>query len=86
MCRDVSEVMHTQKELAKETAKAQEVEVVKNAFLRNMSYEIRTPLNAVVGFAELFQMDHTSEDEGIFIEEIKDSSRVLLKLINNSLS
>ena len=85
MCRDVSEVMHTQKELAKETAKAQEVEVVKNAFLRNMSYEIRTPLNAVVGFAELFEMDHTTEDEGIFINEIKDNSRVLLKLINNIL-
>jgi PAS domain S-box-containing protein len=85
MCRDVSEVMHTQKELAKETAKAQEVEVVKNAFLRNMSYEIRTPLNAVVGFAELFQMDHTTDDEGIFINEIKDNSRMLLKLINNIL-
>jgi len=85
MCRDVSEFMHTQKELAKETAKAQEVEVVKNAFLRNMSYEIRTPLNAVVGFAELFQMDHTTDDEGIFIDEIKDNSRVLLKLINNIL-
>ena len=85
MCRDVSEVMHTQKELAKETAKAQEVEVVKNAFLRNMSYEIRTPLNAVVGFAELFQMEHSNDDEGIFIEEIKDNSRELLKLINNIL-
>ena len=85
MCRDVSEMMHNQKELAKETAKAQEVEVVKNAFLRNMSYEIRTPLNAVVGFAELFQMDHTTDDEGIFIDEIKDNSRVLLKLINNIL-
>ena len=85
MCRDVSEIMHTQKELARETAKAQEVEVVKNAFLRNMSYEIRTPLNAVVGFAELFQMDHTTDDEGIFIEEIKENSRVLLKLINNIL-
>ena len=85
MCRDVSEIMHTQKELAKETAKAQEVEVVKNAFLRNMSYEIRTPLNAVVGFAELFEMDHTTDDEGIFIDEIKENSRVLLKLINNIL-
>ena len=85
MCRDVSEIMHTQKELAKETAKAQEVEMVKNAFLRNMSYEIRTPLNAVVGFAELFQMDHSTDDEGIFIEEIKDNSQVLLKLINNIL-
>ena len=85
MCRDVSEIMHTQKELAKETVKAQEVETVKNAFLRNMSYEIRTPLNAVVGFAELFQMDHTTDDEGIFINEIKDNSRILLRLINNIL-
>ena len=85
MCRDVSEIMHTQKELAIETAKAQEVEVVKNAFLRNMSYEIRTPLNAVVGFAELFQMEHSTDDEGIFIEEIKENSRVLLNLINNIL-
>ena len=85
MCRDVSEIMHTQKELVKETAKAQEVEVVKNAFLRNMSYEIRTPLNAVVGFAELFQMDHSTDDEGVFIEEIKQNSQELLKLINNIL-
>ena len=85
MCRDVSEMMQTQKELAQETAKAQEVEVVKNAFLRNMSYEIRTPLNAVVGFAELFEMEHTPDDESIFIKEIKDNSQVLLKLINNIL-
>ena len=85
MCRDVSEIMQTQKELAKETAKAQEVEVVKNAFLRNMSYEIRTPLNAVVGFAELFELEHSTDDESIFIEEIKDNSQVLLKLINNIL-
>ena len=85
MIRDVSELKHTESELEKETAKAQEVEVVKNAFLRNMSYEIRTPLNAVVGFAELFQMEHSADDEGIFIEQIKDNSRNLLKLINNIL-
>ena len=85
MCRDVSDIKHTESELEKETAKAQEVEVVKNAFLHNMSYEIRTPLNAVVGFAELFQMEHSSDDEAVFIEEIKDNSRSLLKLINNIL-
>ena len=85
MCRDVSQIKYTEKELEKETIRAQEVEVVKNAFLRNMSYEIRTPLNTVVGFAELFQMDHSSDDENIFIEEIKDNSRTLLNLINNIL-
>lgn len=85
MCRDVSDIKHTEGELAKETAKAQEVEVVKNAFLRNMSYEIRTPLNTVVGFAELFQMEHSTADEAVFIEQIKENSRNLLNLINNIL-
>jgi signal transduction histidine kinase/PAS domain-containing protein len=85
MCRDVSEMKHTENELAKESAKAQEVETVKNAFLRNMSYEIRTPLNTVVGFAELFQMEHSSNDEVVFVEQIKENSRNLLKLINNIL-
>ena len=59
--------------------------MVKNAFLHNMSFEIRTPLTTVVGFAELFQMEHTTEDEAVFIEEIKSNSAQLLKLINDIL-
>ena len=85
MCRDISELKAIEAKLAKETVRAQEVEVIKNAFLRNMSYEIRTPLNSVVGFSELFEMDHTPEDEIVFIEQIKSSSASLLKLINDIL-
>ena len=85
MCRDVSEIKATETELERETVKAQEVETVKNAFLHNMSYEIRTPLNTVVGFAELFEMEHTPEDEVVFTNEIKESSSQLLKLINDIL-
>jgi len=85
MCRDVSEIKVTEAELEHETTNAQEVETVKNAFLHNMSYEIRTPLNTVVGFAELFEMEHSREDEAVFISEIKQSSSSLLKLINDIL-
>ena len=85
MCRDISEIKATEELLAEESVKAQEVEAVKNAFLRNMSYEIRTPLTSVVGFAELFEMDHSTDDEQIFIEEIKRNSAHLLKLINDIL-
>ena len=35
--------------------KALEAEKLKNTFLLNMSYEIRTPLTSVLGFAELFE-------------------------------
>lgn len=85
MCRDISELKAIEEKLAQETLRAQEVEVVKNAFLHNMSFEIRTPLTTVVGFAELFQMDHNAEDEAVFIEEIKSNSAQLLKLINEIL-
>ena len=85
MCRDISDIKNIEEKLAAETLRAQEVEVVKNAFLHNMSFEIRTPLNTVVGFAELFQMEHSQEDEEVFIQEIKDNSAKLLKLINDIL-
>ena len=85
MCRDNSELIAMEQELAQETAKAQEVETVKNAFLHNMSYEIRTPLTSVVGFADLFEQDHTAEEEQLFIREIRDNSEYLLALINDIL-
>jgi signal transduction histidine kinase len=85
MCRDISELKAIEEKLAQETLRAQEVEVVKNAFLHNMSFEIRTPLTSVVGFAELFQMEHTPDDETVFINEIKSNSAQLLKLINDIL-
>ncbi len=85
MCRDISDIKATEELLALETKKAQEVEEVKNAFLHNMCYEIRTPLNSVVGFAELIEQNNNSEDEQFFVEEIKKNSRSLLNLVNNIL-
>ena len=85
MCRDISDIKALEEKLAQETLRAQEVEIVKNAFLHNMSHEIRTPLTSVVGFAELFEMEHTPEEETVFIDEIKHSSAALLKLINDIL-
>ncbi len=85
MCRDDTEVTHTEIRLKKETAKAQEAEQVKSTFLLNMSYELRTPLNAVIGFAELFGTEHNEEDEPLFAEEIKKNTNTLLRLINDIL-
>ena len=85
LIRDISDIKAVEEKLALESVRAQEVETVKNAFLHNMSHEIRTPLNTVVGFSELFEMDHSPEDEAVFINEIKESSASLLKLINDIL-
>ena len=84
-CRDISEIKATEDKLAQESAKAQETELLKQSFLSNMSYEIRTPLSSVIGFAELFELDHATDDEPLFIEQIKKNSAHLLKLINDIL-
>ena len=83
--RDHTEIKHTEWMLQQETAKAQEVEQVKSQFLHNMCYEIRTPLNIVVGYAEMFENGLSAEEEQVFIKEIKDNSAYLLSLINDIL-
>jgi len=85
LCRDVSQERATERELQREKAKAQEVENVKNVFLHNMSYEIRTPITTVVGFAHLFVAEHDPADEEGFIREIKNNANYLLKLVNDIL-
>ena len=51
--------------------KAQESERMKNAFIKNMCHEVRTPLNAINGFAELITSD------GISPEEKKEFSKII---------
>ena len=85
MCRNMTDLVETERRLAVETKKAQETELLKQSFLTNMSYEIRTPLNAVVGFAELFEAEHDVADEPLFVEEIKRNSNSLLQLVNDIL-
>ncbi|MDO4502851.1 MAG: response regulator [Coriobacteriia bacterium] len=58
----------------------------KTTFLFNMSHDIRTPMNAVVGFSEL--LERHQEDpvrRAEYLRKIKDSSAVLLSIINNVL-
>ena len=83
--RNDTEMAYTEIKLKEETAKAQEEEQLKNTFLLNMSYELRVPLHAVIGFAELFKTEHSLEDEPIFASEIKKNTDVLLNLINDIL-
>ena len=85
MCRNMTDMVETERRLSVETRKAQETETLKQSFLTNMSYEIRTPLNTVVGFAELFEIDHDPADETVFVDEIKKNSNQLLELVNDIL-
>jgi K+-sensing histidine kinase KdpD len=57
---------------------------IQSAFLSNISHEVRTPLNAIVGFANLVAEDNLSADEKKELANyIKDSSDSLLEMVNN---
>lgn len=60
----------------------------KNLFLSNMSHEVRTPLNAIVGFSGLLaseDMELDTESEKEYCEIIKVNSQQLLNLVNDIL-
>ena len=77
-------------QMRQEAMKQKAVQAIqrKNMFLSNMSHEVRTPLNAIVGFsAVLTDEDESFDDESRreFSEIIKVNSFQLLKLINDIL-
>ena len=83
--RDITDMVETEQQLMVETKKAQETELLKQAFLTNMSYEIRTPLNNIIGYAGLFTGDHDEDDEPFFIDQIRNSTNELLLVVNDVL-
>ena len=58
----------------------------KTTFLFNMSHDIRTPMNAIIGFTALLEMyQDNPEKRADYLKKIRDSSTVLLSIINNIL-
>lgn len=73
-------------ELLVAKSKAEESDNLKTAFLENMSHEVRTPLNGILGFSE-FLKDPDLEKEQVeqYIGIIDASSKQLLTIINDIL-
>ena len=66
--------------------KAEENSKAKTTFLSNMSHDIRTPMNAIIGYINLAKRDNVSvEDIKNFLTKIEASSQHLLALINDVL-
>ena len=71
-------------ERAEKTAKS--ANKAKSDFLSNMSHDIRTPMNAIVGMTKLIEHEKNDPDKlDIYLEKIQISSQHLLSLINDVL-
>ncbi|MGQ1785248.1 MULTISPECIES: sensor histidine kinase [unclassified Saccharicrinis] len=67
-------------------ALAKQNDRLKTAFVQNISHELRTPMNSIIGFSELAQFESTeNEMVNSYLDVILDSSKQLLIVINDVL-
>ncbi len=73
------------RELAAALQEARRASAAKTAFLSNMSHDIRTPMNAVIGFTNLALQAQDPDEVSTYLEKIMGSSRHMMDLINDVL-
>lgn len=87
MIHDEKQMEEKQNQIIEEARiAAEKANIAKTTFLFNMSHDIRTPMNAIVGYAELMKKEiHNPEKLLDYQKKIQMSSEFLLSLLNDVL-
>ena len=84
LSREVDKLMETERALLLARDRAEENNRLKTAFLKNISHEVRTPLNAIMGFASLLEEDDVNvETRTMYLKHLIRSSDRLLNTIGD---
>ena len=71
------------KQIEKVATEAQHANQAKTRFLFNMSHDIRTPMNAIIGYTQLLENNLDNKKQALdYISKLKSSSTILFSLIN----
>ena len=71
------------KQIEKVSTEAQHANQAKTRFLFSMSHDIRTPMNAIIGYTQLLENNLDNKKQALdYISKLKSSSTILLSLIN----
>lgn len=85
---DVSDSNRVERALRERNEALEEADRLKSEFVANVSYELRTPLNTIIGFSEVLHGDMfgvLNERQGEYVAGILEASEALLELINDIL-
>ncbi|WP_306142475.1 PAS domain-containing sensor histidine kinase [Roseibium sp. MMSF_3412] len=85
---DVTDSVNVERALLEKNDALQQADQIKNAFIQHVSYELRSPLTNIIGFAQLLsdpKFGELSEKQGEYAEYIQSSSSALLAIINDIL-
>lgn len=84
---DITEFKRTQQELELSRDQALEANRAKSQFLSRMSHQLRTPMNAILGFGQLLQLDYDrlTKSQNSAVAHILGAGKHLLELIKDVL-
>ena len=81
---DITDRKHAEEDLIAAKVKAEESDRLKTAFLNNISHEIRTPFNGILGFLSILEdQDLTSDERDEYTRYINQSADRLMQTIND---
>lgn len=85
---DVTDSVNVERALVDKNEALEQSDQLKNAFIQHVSYEMRSPLTNIIGFAQLLsdpKFGELSEKQGEYAQYIRSSSSALLAIINDIL-
>ena len=86
LIRRIFDRIQENEQLEVKLSAAEEASKAKTFFLSNMSHDIRTPLNAIIGYTSLANREGvTSEGKSEYIDKIETAGRQLLEIVNDVL-
>ncbi|MEN8720035.1 MAG: ATP-binding protein [Oceanococcaceae bacterium] len=84
-CMDIDELQQLRASTEDALRRAQAASEAKTSFLANISHEVRTPLNAIIGIADIARDDTKDAEQRRRFTRIHDSGQQLLRLLNDVL-
>jgi signal transduction histidine kinase len=85
---DITAATLVERSLTERTEALEDVDRLKTEFLQNISYELRSPLTSIIGFAEILRQQifgELNKPQKTYLEDIYNASRQLEALINDIL-
>jgi signal transduction histidine kinase len=82
---DVTEQRGAETALRRAKEGAEAASLAKSAFLANISHDVRTPMNGIIGFTDLLLGTELSAEQRDYLEGLKSSSEYLMLLLNDVL-